>query len=84
VTTWPCLNLILKRNIEDLQREALTVGEAERKLFAIFHRGLVSSRLLVPIADAYFTGESQTSWALRNACTSVTKTNCRGGCSAMG
>ncbi len=66
--------LILRRNIEDLQREALTVEEAERKLFAIFHRRILPARLLVPIADAYFTGASQTAWALLNACTAATKT----------
>jgi hypothetical protein len=66
--------LTLQRSIEDLQREALTVGEAERKLFAIFHRRLLPARLLVPIADAYFTGASSTSWAMLNACTAATKT----------
>lgn len=65
---------VLKRNIEDLQREALTVGKAERKLFAIFHRRLLPARPLVPVADAYFSAESSTSWALLNACTAATKT----------
>jgi hypothetical protein len=66
--------LILRRNIEALQREVLTIGDAERKLFTIFHRRVLPSRLLVPIADAYLTGASQTSWGLLNACTAVTKT----------
>jgi hypothetical protein len=65
--------LILTRQIEELQREALTVWDAERKLFNIFHRRILPARLLVPIADAYFNGDSQTSWALLNACTAYAK-----------
>ncbi|MDP3779317.1 MAG: hypothetical protein Q8R30_04720 [bacterium] len=65
--------LILSRNIEDLKNETLTPADAERKLFTIFHRRILPARLLVPVADSYFDGDTPTTWALLNACTFFTK-----------
>jgi hypothetical protein len=61
--------MILRRNIQDMRFGALAQADAQRKLFEIFHRQLLPSRMLVPVADSFFSGQDQTDWGLLNACT---------------
>jgi hypothetical protein len=65
--------LVLRHTIEALQCEPLTREAAERPLFQIFWRKILPVRLFAPVADAYSSGERQTSWALLSACTAVTQ-----------
>jgi hypothetical protein len=65
--------LILQRNIQDLRSGPLSQGDAQRKLFEIFHRQLLPTRMLVPVADSFFSGQDHTDWGLLNACTLYAK-----------
>jgi hypothetical protein len=38
-------------------------------LFEIFYRRLLPARMLVPIADSFYSQSQRTAWALLNACT---------------
>ena len=61
--------LILQRNIEDLKGGPLSLGDAQRKLFEIFYRRVLPSRMLIPVTDRYLSHEDRTDWGLLNALT---------------
>jgi hypothetical protein len=61
--------LILQRNIEDMKAGHLSDISAEAMLFQIFHQRILPSRMLVPVADSYYSQSERTAWALLNACT---------------
>jgi hypothetical protein len=54
--------LVLQRNIEDLKAGPLSLGDAQRKLFEIFYRRLLSARMLIPVTDSYLSTEDRTDW----------------------
>ena len=62
-------SLVLQRNIEDLKDGPLALGDAHRKLFEIFYRRLLPTRMLIPVTDSYLSTEDRTDWGLLNACT---------------
>jgi len=45
--------LVLQRNIEDLKAGPLSLGDAQRKLFEMFYRRLLPTRMLIPATDSY-------------------------------
>jgi hypothetical protein len=61
--------LVLQRNIEDLKRGPLSLGDAQRKLFEMFYRRVLPSRMLIPVTDSYLSKGDQTDWGLLNALT---------------
>jgi len=61
--------LVLQRNIEDLKAGPLSLGDAQRKLFEMFYRRLLPTRMLSPVTDSYLSKEDRTDWGLLNACT---------------
>jgi hypothetical protein len=61
--------LILQRNIEDLKGGLLSLGDAQRKLFDVFYRRVLPSRMLIPVTDSYLSHEDRTDWGLLNALT---------------
>jgi hypothetical protein len=61
--------LVLQRNIEDLRAGPLSLGDAQRKLFEIFYRRLLPTRMLIPVTDSYLSKEDRTGWGLLNALT---------------
>jgi hypothetical protein len=61
--------LVLQRNIEDLRAGPLSLGDAQRKLFEIFYRRLLPTRMLIPVTDSYLSKENRTDWGLLNALT---------------
>ena len=61
--------LVLQRNIEDLKTGPLALGDAQRKLFEIFYRRLLPTRMLVPVTDSYLSQEDKSDWGLLNALT---------------
>jgi hypothetical protein len=61
--------LILQRNLEDLKARPLSLGDAQRKLFDIFYRRMLPTRMLVPVTDSYLSHDDRTDWGLLNACT---------------
>jgi hypothetical protein len=58
--------LVLPRNIEDLRAGPLSLGDAQRKLFEIFYRRLLPTRMLIPVTDSYLSKENRTDWGLLN------------------
>jgi hypothetical protein len=60
---------VLQRNIEDLKAGPLSLGDAQRKLFKIFYRRLLPTRMLIPVTDSYLAKEDRTDWGLLNALT---------------
>jgi len=61
--------LVLQHNIEDLKAGSLSIGDAQRKLFEIFYRRLLPTRMLIPVTDSYLSKEDRTDWGLLNALT---------------
>jgi hypothetical protein len=61
--------LVLQRNIEGLKDGPLSLGDAQRKLFEIFYRRLLPTRMLIPVTDSYLSKEDRTDWGLLNALT---------------
>jgi hypothetical protein len=61
--------LVLQHNIEDLKAGSLSIGDAQRKLFEIFYRRLLPTRMLIPVTDSYLSKEDCTDWGLLNALT---------------
>jgi hypothetical protein len=61
--------LILHRNIEDMKGGLLSDISIESMLFEIFYRRILPSRMLVPVADSFYSQSERTGWALLNACT---------------
>jgi Domain of unknown function (DUF932) len=61
--------LVLQRNIEGLKAAPLSLGDAQRKLFEIFYRRLLPTRMLIPVTDSYLSKEDRTDWGLLNALT---------------
>jgi len=61
--------LVLQRNIEDLRAGPLSLGDAQRKLFEIFYRRLLPTRMLIPVTDSFLSKEDRTDWGLLNALT---------------
>ncbi len=61
--------LVLQRNIEDLRAGPLSWGDAQRKLFEMFYRRLLPTRMLIPVTDSYLSKENRTDWGLLNALT---------------
>jgi hypothetical protein len=61
--------LVLQRNIEDMKAGPLSLGDAQRKLFEIFYRQLLPTRMLIPVTDSYLSKEDRTDWGLINAIT---------------
>ena len=44
---------VLQRNIEDMKAGTLALGDAQRKLFEIFYRRMLPTRMLMPVTDSY-------------------------------
>ncbi len=61
--------LVLQHNIEDLKAGPLSLGDAQRKLFEMFYRRLLPTRMLIPVTDSYLSTEDRTDWGLLNALT---------------
>jgi len=61
--------LVLQHNSEDLRAGPLSLGDAQRKLFEIFYRRLLPTRMLIPVTDSYLATEDRTDWGLLNALT---------------
>jgi len=61
--------LVLQRNIEDLRAVPLSLGDVQRKLFEMFYRRLLPTRMLIPVTDSYLSKADRTDWGLLNACT---------------
>jgi hypothetical protein len=47
----------------------LALGDAHRKLFEIFYRRLLPTRMLIPVTESYRSREDRTDWGLLNALT---------------
>jgi hypothetical protein len=62
-------SLVLQRNMEDLKAGSRSIGDAQRKLFEIFYRRLLPTRMLIPVTDSYLSKEDRTDWGLLNALT---------------
>jgi hypothetical protein len=65
--------LILQRNIEDLKAGPVSLDDAHRKLFGIFYRRILPSRMLIPVTSNYVASGDHTDWGLLNACTLYAK-----------
>jgi hypothetical protein len=65
--------LVLQRNIEDLKAGSLDIQGAQQKLFEIFYRRLLPTRMLIPVTDSYLSKEDRTDWGLLTALTLHTK-----------
>ena len=65
--------LVLQRNIEDLKGGPLSLDDAHRKLFGIFYRRILPSRMLIPVTNNYVASGNHTDWGLLNACTLYAK-----------
>jgi hypothetical protein len=61
--------LVLQRNLEDLKEGPLSLGDAQRKLFDVFYRRMLPSRMLIPVTDSYLSHDDRTDWGLLNALT---------------
>jgi hypothetical protein len=61
--------LVLQRNIEDMKAGRLSDISVEAMLFEIFYQRILPSRLLIPVADSFYSQSERTGWALLNACT---------------
>jgi hypothetical protein len=61
--------LVLQRNSEDLRAGPLSLGDAQRKLFEMFYRRLLPTRMLIPVTDSYLSTEDRTDWGPLNALT---------------
>lgn len=61
--------LVLQRNIEDLKAGSLDIQGAQQKLFEIFYRRLLPTRMLIPVTDSYLSKEDRTDWGLLTALT---------------
>jgi hypothetical protein len=61
--------LVLQRNIEDLKAASLPLADAQRKLFEIFYRRILPTRILIPVTDSYLPRDDRTDWGLLNALT---------------
>ena len=52
--------LVLQRNTEDLRAGPPSLGDAQRKLFGIFYRRLLPTRMLILVTDSYLSTEDRT------------------------
>jgi len=59
--------LMLQRNIEDMKGWMMTQTAIEATLFEIFYRRILPARMLVPIADSFYSQSERTAWVLLNA-----------------
>jgi hypothetical protein len=65
--------LVLQQNIQDLKDGPLSLDDAHRKLFGIFYRRILPSRMLIPLTNNYVASGDHTDWGLLNACTLYAK-----------
>jgi hypothetical protein len=65
--------LVLQRNIQGLKHGSLSRDDAHRKLFGMFYRRILPSRMLVPVTNNYVASSDHTDWGLLNACTLYAK-----------
>jgi hypothetical protein len=61
--------LVLQRNIEDMKAGLLSDISIESMLFEIFYQRILPARMLVPVADSFYTQNDRTGWGLLNALT---------------
>jgi hypothetical protein len=62
-------SLVLQRNIENLKDGPLSLADAQRKLFEMFYRRMLPTRMLIPVTDSYLSKADRTDWGLLNALT---------------
>src|SRR6266850_6560284 len=61
--------LVLQRTIEDMKAGRLSDISAEAMLFQIIYQKILPSRMLIPVADSFYSQDDRTDWGLLNACT---------------